>query len=42
MAWLLKQEHNLRNVSLTMPRSRFVVVTGVSGTGKSTLAFDLL
>ena len=36
------REHNLKNLSLTVPRNRFVVVTGVSGSGKSTLAFDLL
>src|SRR3974377_2086094 len=36
------REHNLRNLSLSLPRDRFVVVTGVSGSGKSTLAFDLL
>jgi excinuclease ABC subunit A len=36
------REHNLRNISLSIPRSRFVVVTGVSGSGKSTLAFDIL
>jgi excinuclease ABC subunit A len=36
------REHNLKNISLTVPRNRFVVVTGVSGSGKSTLAFDLL
>ena len=36
------REHNLKNVSLSVPRGRFVVVTGVSGSGKSTLAFDLL
>ncbi|HOC54691.1 MAG TPA: excinuclease ABC subunit A [Verrucomicrobiota bacterium] len=36
------REHNLKNVSLTVPRGRFVVITGVSGSGKSTLAFDLL
>ncbi len=36
------REHNLKNLSLTIPRDRFVVVTGVSGSGKSTLAFDLL
>src|SRR6266478_580648 len=36
------REHNLKNLSLSIPRSRFVVVTGVSGSGKSTLAFDLL
>src|SRR5437667_8280340 len=36
------REHNLKNLSLSLPRNRFVVVTGVSGSGKSTLAFDLL
>ncbi|HEV2211532.1 MAG TPA: excinuclease ABC subunit A [Verrucomicrobiae bacterium] len=36
------REHNLKNISLTIPRQKFVVVTGVSGSGKSTLAFDLL
>ena len=36
------REHNLKNLSLTIPRDKFVVVTGVSGSGKSTLAFDLL
>ena len=36
------REHNLRNVSLTLPRNRLVVFTGVSGSGKSSLAFDTL
>src|SRR5262245_31500897 len=36
------REHNLKNLSLSVPRDRFVVVTGVSGSGKSTVAFDLL
>jgi len=36
------REHNLKNLSLTIPRDKFVVITGVSGSGKSTLAFDLL
>ncbi|RMH21803.1 MAG: hypothetical protein D6696_04985 [Acidobacteria bacterium] len=34
--------HNLRDVSLELPRDRLVVVTGVSGSGKSSLAFDTL
>src|SRR5437762_11094324 len=36
------REHNLKNLSLEIPRNRFVVITGVSGSRKSTLAFDLL
>src|SRR5438445_10913652 len=36
------REHNLKNISLRIPRRQFVVVTGVSGSGKGTLAFDLL
>ena len=34
--------HNLKNVSLDLPRHRLVVVTGLSGSGKSSLAFDTL
>lgn len=34
--------HNLKNVSLKIPRNQFIVVTGVSGSGKSSLAFDTL
>ena len=34
--------HNLRNVSLDLPRNRLVVITGLSGSGKSSLAFDTL
>ena len=36
------REHNLKNISLTIPRNRFVVVTGLSGSGKSSLAFDTI
>jgi len=36
------RQHNLKNVDLSIPRNRFVVVTGVSGSGKSSLAFDTL
>ncbi|KAA9178942.1 excinuclease ABC subunit UvrA [Enterococcus durans] len=34
--------HNLKNVNVTIPRDKFVVVTGLSGSGKSSLAFDTL
>ncbi len=34
--------HNLRNISVSIPRNKFVVFTGVSGSGKSSLAFDTL
>jgi excinuclease ABC subunit A len=36
------REHNLRNVSLSIPRERLVVITGISGSGKSSLAFDTI
>ena len=36
------RQHNLRNVDLTIPRNRLVVFTGVSGSGKSSLAFDTI
>ena len=36
------REHNLQNIDLTIPRDKFVVVTGLSGSGKSTLAFDTI
>ena len=35
-------ENNLQHVNLTIPRDSIVVVTGVSGSGKSSLAFDLV
>src|SRR5437016_10765250 len=34
--------HNLKNVDLDLPRNRLVVITGLSGSGKSSLAFDTL
>jgi excinuclease ABC subunit A len=34
--------HNLKNITVSIPRNRFVVLTGVSGSGKSSLAFDTL
>ena len=36
------KEHNLRNVSLEVPKDKFVVITGISGSGKSSLAFDTI
>ncbi len=36
------REHNLKNISLRIPRNKFVVVTGLSGSGKSSLAFDTI
>ena len=34
--------HNLKNVDVSIPRGKFVVISGVSGSGKSSLAFDTL
>ncbi|MCK7536370.1 MAG: hypothetical protein MZV63_38015 [Marinilabiliales bacterium] len=34
--------HNLKNISLNIPRDKLVVITGVSGSGKSSLAFDTI
>jgi len=36
------REHNLKNISLDLPRNKFIVVTGLSGSGKSSLAFDTI
>lgn len=35
-------EHNLRNIDVVIPRDKFIVITGVSGSGKSSLAFDTI
>ncbi|MGB2864616.1 MAG: excinuclease ABC subunit UvrA [Sedimentisphaerales bacterium] len=35
-------EHNLKNISLSIPRDKMVVITGISGSGKSSLAFDTI
>ena len=36
------KEHNLKNISVTIPKEKFVVITGLSGSGKSSLAFDTI
>jgi excinuclease ABC subunit A len=36
------QQHNLKNIDVTLPRHKLIVITGVSGSGKSSLAFDTL
>ena len=36
------KEHNLKNIDVKIPRDKFVVVTGLSGSGKSSLAFDTI
>ena len=36
------REHNLKNVDLTLPRNKLIVMTGLSGSGKSSLAFDTI
>ncbi|MFB6249115.1 MAG: excinuclease ABC subunit A, partial [Salinibacter sp.] len=36
------REHNLQNIDLDIPRNRLVVITGLSGSGKSSLAFDTI
>lgn len=35
-------EHNLKNINLNIPRNKFIVITGLSGSGKSSLAFDTI
>ena len=36
------REHNLKNIDLDIPKNKLIVVTGLSGSGKSSLAFDTL
>ena len=36
------KEHNLKNISLEVPKEKLVVITGLSGSGKSSLAFDTI
>ena len=36
------REHNLKNINIEIPKNKFVVITGVSGSGKSSLAFDTI
>lgn len=36
------RQHNLKNIHVELPRNRFIVITGLSGSGKSSLAFDTL
>ncbi|MFZ9454992.1 MAG: hypothetical protein ACO27Q_07155, partial [Bacteroidia bacterium] len=36
------REHNLKNITIAVPRNKLVVLTGLSGSGKSSLAFDTI
>ena len=36
------RQHNLKNISINIPRNKLVVITGLSGSGKSSLAFDTI
>ena len=36
------REHNLKNIDVELPKNRLVVITGLSGSGKSSLAFDTI
>ena len=36
------RQHNLKNIDVTIPRDKLVVITGLSGSGKSSLAFDTI
>jgi Excinuclease ABC subunit A len=36
------REHNLKNIDVTIPKNKLTVITGISGSGKSSLAFDTI
>ena len=36
------RENNLKNIDITLPKNKLIVMTGVSGSGKSSLAFDTI
>ena len=36
------RQHNLKNIDVALPRDKFIVITGLSGSGKSSLAFDTI
>ena len=36
------RQHNLKNINISIPRNKLVVITGLSGSGKSSLAFDTI
>ena len=36
------REHNLKNIDLELPRDKLIVISGLSGSGKSSLAFDTI
>ena len=36
------RQHNLKNINISIPRDKLVVITGLSGSGKSSLAFDTI
>lgn len=36
------REHNLKNINVEIPRDKLIVITGLSGSGKSSLAFDTI
>ena len=36
------RQHNLKNIDVALPRNQFIVLTGLSGSGKSSLAFDTI